>query len=87
MSQAGIQVRTGKKWRGSGSSGSICKVGGHGHKRLSWSMILHHSPNIRGKGKHYLVQEEVTAAVEETRTCRAVEINQQGVWSRWKEMI
>ena len=50
-------------------------------------MILHHSPNIRGKGKHCLVQDEVKAAVMEMRTCGAVGINQQGVWSRWKEMI
>lgn len=73
---------------GGGCSGSICKVGGHGHTRLSWPRILHHSQIIRGKEELFQVQEEVTAAaVEEMSTYRAVGINQQGVWSRWEEIF
>lgn len=39
------------------------------------------------KEEHCLVQDEVKAAVMEMRTCRAVGINQQGVWSRWEEIV
>ena len=43
--------------------------------------------NTKGKEGRRLVQEEVRAAVEETRTCKAVGMKQQGAWTRWENAV
>lgn len=43
--------------------------------------------NTKGKEGRHLVQEEVRAAVEETRTCKAVGMKQQGAWTRWENAV
>ena len=43
--------------------------------------------NTSGKERRHLVQEEVRAAVEETRTCKAVGMRQQGAWTRWENAV
>ena len=43
--------------------------------------------NSSGKERRRLVQEEVRAAVEETRTVEAVGMKQQGAWTRWENAV
>lgn len=42
---------------------------------------------IRENDMRRLVQEEVRAAVEYTRTCKAVGMKQQGAWTRWEKAV
>ena len=61
--------------------------GGSGHMRQSWARLLSNSPmNSSGKEGRHLVQEEVRAAVEETRIAKAVGMKQQGAWTRWENV-
>lgn len=43
--------------------------------------------NTSGKEMRCLVQEEVSAAVEETRSCKAVGMKHQGAWTRWEKVV
>ena len=43
--------------------------------------------NSSGKVGRRLVQEEVIAAVEGTRTVKAVGMKQQGAWTRWENAV
>ncbi|KAL7880337.1 hypothetical protein SRHO_G00025910 [Serrasalmus rhombeus] len=43
--------------------------------------------NTRGKERQRLVQEEVRAAVEEARSCKAVGMRHQGAWTRWLNAV
>ena len=43
--------------------------------------------NSSGKEGRHLVHEEVRAAVEETRTVKAVGMKQQGAWTRWENAV
>ena len=43
--------------------------------------------NTRGKEGRRLVQEQVRAAVEEMRTCKAVGMKQQGAWTRLENAV
>ncbi|KAL7837203.1 hypothetical protein SRHO_G00269140 [Serrasalmus rhombeus] len=72
VAKAGIQVRTGRKWR------------------VEEAVQEAEAPpqrKTRGKERQHLVQEEVRAAVEETRSCKAVGMRHQGAWTRWENMI
>lgn len=95
VAKAGIQVRTGRKWRAQEAvqeaEARLC------HKRLVGvvtrgraglgSFPTPQMNTIRGKERRRLVQEEVRAAVEETRTCKAVGMKQQGPWTRWENAV
>ena len=43
--------------------------------------------NTRGKEGRHLLQEEVRAAVDETRSCKAVGMRQQGAWTRLENAV
>ena len=87
VAKAGIQVRTGRKWRAEEADArGRCKAasqepGGSGHMRQSGARVLSEYPNEhQGEGRR-LVQEEVRAAVEEMRTCKAVGM------TRWENTV
>lgn len=42
---------------------------------------------IRGKERCRLLQEEVKATVDETRTCKSVGMKQQRAWTRWENVV
>ncbi|XP_031418446.1 uncharacterized protein LOC105897391 [Clupea harengus] len=94
VANAGIQVRTGRKWRAEEavqdadarlSHRSLVGVVTRG--RAGLGSFPTPQMNTRGKEGRRLVQEEVRAAVEETRTCKAVGMKQQGAWMRWENAI
>ncbi len=45
------------------------------------------SDKAPGKERRQLVQNEVRAAVEEERSSRAVGMRQQGVWTKWEQVV
>lgn len=95
VSQAGIEVRTGRKWRAQEAVDQA--VSRLRHKELVGAVVTGRSglgsiPAIRyekakGKDRRYLVQKEVRAEVEEQRASVMVGLRQQGAWTRWEEAI
>ncbi|KAK0134264.1 Zinc finger BED domain-containing protein 4 [Merluccius polli] len=84
VAKAGIQVRTGRKWRAEEAVQEAdarlrqrCLVGVVTRGRAGLGSFPSPQMNTRGKERRRLVQEEVRAAVEETRTCKAVGMKQQ----------
>lgn len=58
-----------------------------GNMAFSISFPIPQMNTIRRKEGCHLVQEEVRAAVDETRTCKAVGMKQQGAWTRWENAV
>ncbi|KAK0150652.1 hypothetical protein N1851_008245 [Merluccius polli] len=95
VSQAGIVVRTGRKWRAR-------EAVEQAESRLRHSVLvgpvasgragLGSVPTTRydkalGKDRRRLVQEEVRAGVEELRASQMVGMRQQGAWTRWEQAV
>lgn len=92
VSQAGIEIRTGRKWRAheavDQAETPLC------HKELVGSIAIScaglgsnpttHYNNLKGKERWDLVQKEVRARVEEQCTSWMVGLRQQGTWTRWE---
>ncbi|XP_053332775.1 uncharacterized protein LOC128506382 [Clarias gariepinus] len=94
VAKAGIQVRTGRKWRAEEAVQEAearlrqrSLVGAVSKGRAGLGSFLTSQINTRGEGRRRLVQEEVRAAVEETRSCKAVEMRLQGAWTRWENAV
>lgn len=58
-----------------------------GNMAFSISFPIPQMNTIRRKEGCHLVQEEVRAAVDETRTCKSVGMKQQGAWTRWENAV
>ncbi len=95
VAKAGIEVRTGRKWKAEGAvrqaearldHNRLVGVVARGRTGLG-SFTTPHIDTIKGKERRCLVQEEVRAVVEEERTCRTVGMRQQGAWIRWENAI
>ncbi|XP_030004234.1 uncharacterized protein LOC115429122 [Sphaeramia orbicularis] len=94
VANAGICVRTGRKWR---AENAVLEAEARLHHRGLVGVVtrgragLGSFPtpelNTRGKARRHLIQEEVRATVEESRTCRAVGMKQQGAWTRWENVV
>ncbi|XP_062387675.1 uncharacterized protein LOC134076569 [Sardina pilchardus] len=95
VSSAGIEVRTGRKWK-------ACEAVKLAERRLQHGELvgtvasgragLGSSPRpvyskAQGKERRRLVQDEVRAGVEEGRSCRSVGMRQQGAWTRWDQAL
>ena len=94
VANAGIEVRTGRKWRAEEAVQEAdarlrhrSLVGVVTRGRAGLGSFPTPQMNTRGKEGRRLVQEEVRAAVEETRTCKAVGMKQQGAWTRWENAV
>ncbi|XP_061101211.1 uncharacterized protein LOC133130563 [Conger conger] len=94
VANAGIQVRTGRKWRAEDAVQEAEArlrhrnlVGVVTRGRAGLGSFPTPQLNTRGKERRCLVQEEVRAAEEETRSCRAVGMKQQGAWTRWENAM
>ncbi|XP_062283087.1 uncharacterized protein LOC133987658 [Scomber scombrus] len=94
VAKAGIQVRTGRKWKAEDAVREAdarlrqrSLVGVVTRGRAGLGSFPTPQINTRGKEGRHLVQEEVRAAVEETRTCKAVGMKQQGAWTRWENAV
>ncbi|XP_061896514.1 uncharacterized protein LOC133645675 [Entelurus aequoreus] len=94
VAKAGIQVRTGRKWRAEEAVQEAdarlrhrSLVGAVTRGRAGLGFFPTPQLNTRGKEGRRLVQDEVRAAVEETRTCEAVGMKQQGAWTRWDNAV
>ncbi len=88
VTKAGIEVRTGRKWKAEGAvrqaearldHNRLVGVVARGRAGLGSFSTLH-IDTIKGKERRRPVQEEVRAVVEEERTCRTVGMRQQGAW-------
>ncbi|XP_061589349.1 uncharacterized protein LOC133454644 [Cololabis saira] len=93
VSSAGIEVRTGRKWRAQEAVDQAESRLRHSElvgKVASGRAGLGSNPRpsynkTQGKERRLLIQEEVRAGVEEARCSRAVGMRQQGAWTRWEE--
>ncbi|XP_063058826.1 uncharacterized protein LOC134452393 [Engraulis encrasicolus] len=95
VASAGIQVRTGRKWR----ADKALEVA---ESRLRQKVLvgsiasgragIGYFPSTRvdkvqGKERQHLIQQEVRAGVEEERASRMVGMGQQGAWTRWENVL
>lgn len=95
VSQAGIEVRTGRKWRAQ-------EAVEQAESRLRHSVLVGPVSSGRaglgsvattrydkalGKDRRRLVQEEVRTGVEELRASQMVGMRQQGAWTRWEQAV
>ncbi|KAK7919076.1 hypothetical protein WMY93_010360 [Mugilogobius chulae] len=94
VSNAGIEVKTGRKWRAE-------EAVQQAESRLHFSKLVGAvtrgraglgsipAPKIpsKRKEKRCQVQSEVRAVLEERRTCKAVGMSKQGAWARWENAI
>ncbi len=95
VSSAGIEVRTGRKWRASEAVDQAearlrhsVLVGAVAAGRSGLGSIPRPQyKKARGKERHQMVQEEICAGVEENRASRMVGMRQQGAWTRWEQAM
>ncbi|XP_051928401.1 uncharacterized protein LOC127604984 [Hippocampus zosterae] len=94
VAKAGIQVRTGRKWRAEEAVEEAdarlrhrCLTGVVTRGRAGLGSFPSPQLNTKGMEGRRLVQDEVRAAVEYTRTCKAVGMKQQGAWTRWENAV
>ena len=89
MATAGIEVRTGRKWKAEEAvrqaearlhHNRLVGVVTRGRAGLG-SFSTPHIDTTKGKEKRCLVQEEMRAVVEEERTCKTVGMRQQSAWT------
>lgn len=93
VSQAGIEVRTGRRWRA--AEAMDVAESQLRHRALVWTVaqgraVLGSSTMPRynkadRKDRRTLLQEEVRAAVEEDRASTMVGMRQQGAWTHWEQ--
>ncbi|XP_067284127.1 uncharacterized protein [Pseudorasbora parva] len=95
VSQAGIEVRTGRKWRAVAAVDeaesrlrhrSLIGAVTHGRAGLGSGTTPRYN-KAQGKDRRALVQQEVRVAVEEERASRMVGMRQQGAWTRWENAV
>ncbi|XP_053176235.1 uncharacterized protein LOC128359949 [Scomber japonicus] len=95
VAQAGIEVRTGRRWR---AQEAVDQAEARlSHKELVGSVATGraglgtvpttHLSRLRGKDRRDRVQLEVRAGVEEQRASQWVGLRQQGAWTRWEEAM
>ncbi|XP_067280778.1 uncharacterized protein [Pseudorasbora parva] len=93
--QAGIEVRTGRKWRAVAAVDeaesrlrhrSLIGAVTHGRAGLGSGTTPRYN-KAQGKDRRALVQQEVRVAVEEERASRMVGMRQQGAWTRWENAV
>ncbi|XP_023810165.1 uncharacterized protein LOC105353972 [Oryzias latipes] len=95
VSAAGIEVRTGRKWKAGKAVeeaesrlrqkalvGTVA-IGRAGLGYLPKTVVS----QAHGKERHRLLQEEVRAGVEEERASRLTGLRQQGAWTRWESTL
>lgn len=94
VTNAGIQVRTGRKWKAEEAVQMAearlwhrALVGVVTRGRAGLGFFPTPQVNPRGKERRLLVQEEVRAAEEEIRSCKSVGMRQQGAWRRWENTL
>lgn len=101
-SQAGIEVRTRRKWRAQVAVDQaqvvvdqaearlvhteLVRPVATGRARLGTSPTTHYK-KLTGKERRDLVQHDVRAGVEEQRTSQWVGLRQQGAWTKWEEAM
>ncbi|XP_058485986.1 uncharacterized protein LOC131459868 [Solea solea] len=92
VSQAGIEVQTGREWRAVDMAQSWLQYRALlgavtlGRTGLGSSMTPRYD-KVKGKDRRALIQEEVRASVEEERSSRMVGMRQQGAWMRWEQAV
>ncbi|KAK0148843.1 hypothetical protein N1851_010754 [Merluccius polli] len=95
VSQAGIEVRTGRRWRAAEAVDvaesrlrhrALVGTVTNGRAGLGSSTTPRYN-KAQGKDRRSLVQQEVRAAVEEERASRMVGMRQQGAWTRWEYAV
>ncbi|XP_038154112.1 uncharacterized protein LOC119791846 [Cyprinodon tularosa] len=93
VSQAGIEVRTGRKWRAAEAvevaesrlrHRTLVGTVARGRAGLG-SSTTPCCGKAKEKRRRMLLQEEVRAAVEEERSGRVLGMRQQGAWTRWEQ--
>ncbi|XP_036071215.1 uncharacterized protein LOC112142521 [Oryzias melastigma] len=92
VSQAGIKVRTGRKWKAAEAVDvaesrlrhrELVGAVTHGRAGLGYAPACHRKEAQR-KDKRSLIQKELRAIIEEERASRVVGMPQQGAWTRWE---
>ncbi|XP_062272394.1 LOW QUALITY PROTEIN: uncharacterized protein LOC133978067 [Scomber scombrus] len=95
VSTAGIEVRTGRKWRADKAvevaesrlrQKALVGTLASGRAGLGYFPKTQVS-KTHGKERHHLFQEEVRVGVEEERVSRAVGLRQQGAWTKWESAL
>lgn len=95
VSQAGIEVRTGRKWKAHEAVDRAESRLRHkelvgpvaiGRAGLGSTPIIHYN-KLKGKERRDLAQKEVRAGIEEQRASQIVGLRQQGAWTRWEETM
>lgn len=92
VANAGIQVRTGRKWR---AEDAVQEAEARLRHRNLVGVVTRGraglgsfpTPQLNINGKERWREEEVRAAEEETRSCKAVGMEQQGDWKRWEKAM
>lgn len=95
VSQAGIEVRTGRKWR---ALEAVDQAESRlRHRALVGSMAVGRAglgsiptsdySKARGKETRDLVQKEVRAGVEELPAYQMVGMRKQGAWTNWEQAV
>lgn len=93
MAEAGVAVRTGRKWIAEAAVEGAEE--GLRHKVLVGavargragigSLEVPRFDRAQGKERRQLIQEEIRAVVEDERMGRAVAMRQQGAWTKWEQ--
>ncbi|XP_061878077.1 uncharacterized protein LOC133630482 [Entelurus aequoreus] len=93
VAQAGIEVRTGRKWR---AAEAVDVAEARLRQRVLVGTVAQGRSGLgsrrtprydkaQGKEKRSLILEEVRAGVEERRACQMAGMRQQGAWTRWEQ--
>ncbi|XP_063050368.1 uncharacterized protein LOC134445223 [Engraulis encrasicolus] len=95
VSSAGVEVRTGRKWKAQEAvqqaearlqhsvlvgSVAVGRAGLGCHKTLRYD-------KVQGRDRRQMVQGEVRAEVEEERRSKTVAMRQQGAWINWEHAL
>ena len=95
VAQAGIEVRTGRKWRAAEAvdvaearlrQRALVGTVAQGRAGLGSGRTPRYH-KAQGKERRSLILEEVRAGVEEKRACQMVGMRQQGAWTRWEQAV
>lgn len=96
MAQAGVVVKTGRKWSAQSAvldaetrlrHRDLVGVVAHGRAGLGMFLTPARHRECKGKEQRRQIQEEVRTAVEEGRTSRAAGLRQQGAWTKWEHAM
>ncbi|XP_063080140.1 uncharacterized protein LOC134470047 [Engraulis encrasicolus] len=94
VSSAGVEVRTGRKWRAHDAveraearlrHSTLVGTVATGRAGLG-SIPKPCFSKAKGKERRKLIQEEVRAEVEEARLSRVVGMSKQGAWTKWEHV-